>query len=515
LKNKAGHLIILSLLTLLSAKGQNNTFSPYSRYGLGELSQPTFAHNTGMGGAFIAHKADSTTPVFVNPGNPASYALNRITSLEVGGRFIFSHFRGAGTSTANKWSANFAYGSLGFPIRSNGGAAFGIMPFSDVGYETENYKNLSAVGDVLYNYQGSGGLNKAFVGYGIMPFHQRAIRYRRKMMNRPDSLLPGRGANRLNDFGSKLLSDFSMGFNANYVFGSVQHTARVVFPNSLLYNNTYRENSYTIGAFTGNFGAQIAITFDSIRDPKRRQTMIEGLVTQLSEARAYGPEQLPALRDSISASTPLIRRQLRERVKVCLGYIGNIQNPMTVTYNTAAFNYLLTSAGQEIVRDTVFYNVNQSSKIILPLEQGFGIAIKKGDRLNIVADYAITDWTSFRYLNAPTDLVKNVRVSAGVNYVPEKYASGSGAFWRTVNYRFGAYYQSGFLKAGTSTFSDYYVSAGLGMPVGINRRSAMVHLSLQVGKMGLNQPDYIRQTYLRVNFGFTFCDKWFQKFRYD
>lgn len=503
------------MLILNSSQSQNNTFSPYSRYGLGELAQSTFAHNTAMGGAFIAHKADSTTPVFVNPGNPASYALNRITSLEVGGRFILSRFKGPGADALNKWSANFAYGSLGFPIRSNGGAAFGIMPFSDVGYETEAYKNLSGVGDVLYNYQGSGGLNKAFLGYGIMPFHQRAKKYRRNMMNRGDSLMPGRGTNRFMDFGSKLLSDFSIGFNANYVFGAVQNTTRIVFPNSTLYNNTYREDSYTMGAFTGNFGAQTAITFDSIRDPKRRSLQIEQRVLQLSEERGYRPEQLKALRDSIANKTPLLRRQLRERVKVCFGYVGNIQNPLTVTYNNAVYSYVLTAAGQEVIRDTASLNVNQSSKIRLPIEQGFGLAIKKGDRINLVADFAITDWTSFRFMDSPTDLIKNFRVSAGLNYVPEKFASGTGAFWRTVNYRFGASYQSGFVKAGSSTYSDYFVSAGLGMPVGINRRSAMVHLSLQVGQMGLNPDVYIRQTYMRVNFGFTFCDKWFQKFRYD
>jgi hypothetical protein len=468
-----------------------------------------------MGGAFIAHKADSTTPVFINAGNPASYALNRITSLEVGGRFILSHFKGPGESAMNKWSANFAYGTLGFPIRSNGGAAFGIMPFSDTGYETQAYSNLSTVGDVLYDYQGTGGLNKAFFGYGMMPFHQRAVRYRRKMSHRADSLLPGRGANRFMDFGSKFLSDFSFGFNVNYLFGAVQNTARVVYPNSLLYNNTYRESSFTLGAFTGNFGAQTAITFDSIRDNKKRTALIDQKLQQLAEARSLSELERKSLRDSIDRSTPLIRRQLRERFKVGFGYIGNVQNPMTVTYNQAVYNYVLTASGQEIIRDTASYHVNQKSKIVLPLEQGFGISIKKGERLNIVGDYAITDWTSFRFLDSPTDLVKNFRVSAGVNYVPEKFASGSGAFWKTVNYRFGMSYQSGFIKSGASTFSDYFISAGVGMPVGINRRSAMVHLSMQVGQMGLNQANAIKQTYLRVNFGFTFCDKWFQKFRYD
>jgi hypothetical protein len=495
---------------------QNNTFSPYSRYGIGELSQSTFAHNTGMGGAYIALRPDSTTPVFVNVGNPASFSLIRLTSLEVGGRFKYSRFSGAGDSKLNKWSANFAYATLGFPIRGNGGAAFGIMPYSDVGYETQSYKPLTNVGNVLYNYQGNGGLNKVFLGYGVQPFHKNLINFRQRQLYVPDSVRRlGHTSYRVLEFGSKLLSDFSIGVNANYIFGAFQNSTRVVYPNSLLYLNSYREHVVTVGDFTGNFGAQTAITIDSIRAPKKRKAHIEQVIENLKAEGLYTDVQLQEKRDSLLRHLPMMRKVMRERVKICFGYTGNIQNPLRVTYNSAVYNYVLNGSGQEIIRDTALFNINQNSHITLPLEQGFGVALKKGERLNIVADYAITDWSSFRFLDQTTDLVKNFRVSAGVNYVPEKYAAGQGAFLRTVNYRFGASYQNGFIKANNLTYSDYFVSLGVGMPVGINRRSAMVNLSLQVGQMGINSPDFVRQNYMRVNFGFTFCDKWFQKFRYD
>ena len=187
MKNKS--FILFSLLALFPflGKTQNSTFSPYSRYGIGEMAQPTFAHNAGMGGAYIALKPDSTMPIFINVGNPASYALIRLTTLEVGGSFIASQFKGT-NSSLTKWGTNFAYATLGFPIRRNGGACFGIKPYSFVGYETQNTVADPIIGNVVYKFNGDGGLSKAFIGYGVSPFNKRLIKYRSKRLYPPDSL---------------------------------------------------------------------------------------------------------------------------------------------------------------------------------------------------------------------------------------------------------------------------------------------------------------------------------------
>ena len=135
-----------------------------------------------MGGAYVALKPDSLMPIFINAGNPAAYSLIKLTCLEVGGTFTDSRFKG-NNSTLHKWSANFAYGALGFPIRSNGGACFGIMPYSSMGYDAETSIESSGIGSVEYKYSGSGGLNKAFLGYGFMPFQDRLRKFRRKIVS--------------------------------------------------------------------------------------------------------------------------------------------------------------------------------------------------------------------------------------------------------------------------------------------------------------------------------------------
>jgi hypothetical protein len=59
------------------------------------------------------------------------------------------------------------------------------------------------------------------------------------------------------------------------------------------------------------------------------------------------------------------------------------------------------------------------------------------------------------------------------------------------------------------------VTAGVGLPVGIGQASSMVNVAVQYGQMGSLSNNLVKENYWRINFGFTFSDRWFQKFRYD
>lgn len=515
MKNKLTIFYCLVILLPFFGLSQNNTFSPYSRYGLGELTPSTLAHNAGMGGAYIALKPDSTMPVFINTGNPAAYALIKVTSLEVGGSALFSNFTSPNT-TLKKRTTNFGYGVLGFPIRNNGGACFGIMPYSNVGYDSENNATEAGVGNINYKYSGTGGLNKAFLGYGVMPFGRRLAKFRRKYLNVPDSMKTlSRKQYRIRQAGSKLLTDLSLGVNANYVFGSIENTTRIIYPNSLIYTNTFLNNATTLGAFTGNFGAQTGLSVDSIVDKKKRRAYINREVEALKTSGFYDALTLQAKSDSIERNTGQYRRALKEKVKFTFGYFMALNNSLSASYNSRAITYVLDGSGQEVPADTILYKDNQSGTIKLPLEQGFGIGLKKGERINMVADFAITNWQNFKYLQNVNDFKNNYRVAVGINYVPEKYAAGNGAFFRKVNYRLGASYQTGYINVRNTVVSDMSVSAGVGLPVGIGRLSSMVNVSAQYGQMGTNANGLLKQNYWRINFGFTFSDRWFQKYRED
>lgn len=487
---KIKYIFLFFILCKLSF-AQINTFTPYSRFGLGELNQNTFAHNQGMGGAYIALKPDSLFPVMINAGNPASYALIKFASFEVGGNFTNSQFS-TSSSSVNKRNTNFNYAALGFPIRRKSGAAFGIMPYSNVGYNMRNVVTEPNIGDVTYNYNGEGGFSKAFLGYGVMPFKERVIKFRKKQAAKlKDSTFHfSRSSYQLKEFFSELASDLSIGANGNYLFGSVLNYADVRYPNSLTFYNTVRENHIRIHDFTGNFGLQTGFTIDSVKAKQSDSNHVHK------------------------------RRILKEKVKFTFGYFMALNNTLNAKYDLVSYNYFLTSTAGAQIKDTVLHYIDQSGKIKLPLEQGFGIGFKKGENLNVVFDYAITNWTDFKLFDYTNTLKNNTRMAIGANYVPEKYATGKGTYFKRTQYRAGAFYNSGYLDLNKTQIASYGLTAGISLPVGIRTGTGLINIGVQVGQTGTQNNNLIKESFYRINFGFTFNstyfdDLWFRKFRYD
>ncbi len=443
---------------------------------------PTFVAGSGMGGAFTAYKPDSTAPTFINTGNPASYPLLRFTTFEAGGTYRYSDLSN-GASSSRKWGTNFSYAAIGFPVRQKGGAVLGIQPVSFVGYDMQEVNTNANGVDVTGIYQGSGGLSKAFVGYGVMPFQQAAKRYRQALQAIPDSLLTiGRGANRFRYFMRKAASDLSVGANVGWLFGSLEQTDRMTYSSSAEYNYLFRQRLYTFHGLTYNIGFQGAFTFDSV--PSKKDTL-------------------------------RYRRGLQQRFRITYGAYMNLGTSVGTTYDDVALTYILNSSSQEIVRDTLVYNIEKSGSQQLPTEIGIGFGFKKGERLQIMVDAARTSWKGWLVNGVNQGLTDNLRLAIGVNYVPDKDAAGKGTFARRMQYRLGAQYQSGYINIRSTNVPDYSISIGAGLPIGYRYVSSMVNVFARVGVMGTTSNNLVMEKYFRFGVGFTFTDKWFQKFRYD
>ncbi len=149
---------------------QNNTRSPYSMYGLGELRSQVNAVNTAMGGAGVAMGSST----FVNVLNPASNhgidSLNVIFDTGLEGKY--SQFKSQG-ETQNLNTGNFSYFSLGFRVNSKIAANIGLNPFSSTGYEINSTASIDGVIDSEYplNIIGSGDISRAYGGlsYSLLP----------------------------------------------------------------------------------------------------------------------------------------------------------------------------------------------------------------------------------------------------------------------------------------------------------------------------------------------------------
>lgn len=456
------------------------TSSPYSRYGLGEMNTQTFATPVAMGGSFIAYHQDTIAPFFINTANPAGLASLRLTTFELGGQAQFTKISSS-SSSLNKKNINFSYGSVGFPLKRFGGAAFGIMPYSTVGYKITSTQEDASIGTMTYVFQGDGGINKAFVGAGVKPFRRQASKFYNSDL--ADTLIKYKETAKYKriKFGKQLVSELSVGATANYLFGSINQVTDVIYPGTITYFNSKRQRSIQINDFTFNSGLQTHFTIDSIK--------------------SHGHH-----------------RVLKQKIKIGFGVFVNTPSTVGAKQSNIIYNYSIDGFGIERPKDTILKSQEIAGTIRLPLEMGVGVSIKKGEKLTVLMDAATTKWSDFKYFDTPSKDFKNsYRVSAGLNYVPNKLAYGSSNYVKRIQYRLGVSYSDGYLDLKNTSISNYFVSAGLGLPVGIGRFDdiAVVNISAQYGKMGTLSNNLLQEDYVRLVLGFTFNKRWFIKYKYD
>ena len=107
--------LLVLLLTILSgaAVAQNNTNSPYTRYGYGDLVNQNFGNSKAMGGIAFGLRDGSQ----INPLNPASYtAIDSLTFLFEGGASLQNSNISDGSVKLNVKNSSFDYIAMQFRL---------------------------------------------------------------------------------------------------------------------------------------------------------------------------------------------------------------------------------------------------------------------------------------------------------------------------------------------------------------------------------------------------------------
>jgi hypothetical protein len=423
---KLSSLLFLAF-TFTAAFSQEGTVSPYSRYGLGDLQFGGLATEVGMGsiGAGVRNQ------FHLNYTNPASYSGLRYTTFETAGSGQFVEFETQEVK-GNTNSASFSYMALGFPIISGKwGAAFGLMPFSDIGYDLKTQDIISQVGRVDYRFQGSGGINRFFVGTGITLFKKLAI-----------------------------------GVNASYLFGTLERTRKVEFPDQLYYFNTQSNVSTSLHDFYFNYGLQYIL-------------------------------QLPKERE------------------IVFGASGAIASKISTTNDLLTYNYTLSSGGIYNYKDTVEEISGKRGSTTLPFSCTGGLVFKKGMKWTAGADFTFQNWSKFQSFGANDSLSDSYRLSAGGQYVAD-YSSPN--ILRRINYRAGVRYAQTYLNLRNTPLNDWALTVGFGVPLRIKtppRVVPVISLSVEAGRRGTTSENLLKEQYLRFHVGITISEEWFLKRKFD
>ena len=205
--NKKIFGVIIALVALLpvSLEAQTltssvNTYSPYSMYGLGELSTQGTAVQRSMGGVGVA--MFSTTSV--NVMNPAAYGYTPQQSFLFNFGVEGGHFRNSQNKYGETTSqVKTAYNSVNIhdiafqmPLAKGVGLGFSLTPYSNVGY-TMHRDDMSVAGNMgsaRYEYYGEGDVSEVKLGVGYAPVKKFsmgvAMMYYWGCINRSYKMLP-------------------------------------------------------------------------------------------------------------------------------------------------------------------------------------------------------------------------------------------------------------------------------------------------------------------------------------
>lgn len=202
----------------VAANAQSSTNSPYTRYGLGELSDQAFAHNAAMGGIGYALRSSEQ----INVMNPASYsAVDSLSFMfDIGMGLKSSNYQENGYKT-NAKNASFDYLAMQFRLHPRVGFAVGFTPYSNVGYKFSRTSDIENSDDVTLTntFYGDGGLQQIFGGIGF-----------------------------------KILDNLSIGANVGYFYGEIDYQTLATLSNGGDQTTTY--NNISINSYIANFGLQ-------------------------------------------------------------------------------------------------------------------------------------------------------------------------------------------------------------------------------------------------------------------
>jgi hypothetical protein len=188
----------LFFLLICGISQAQNTSSPYSIFGIGDIQTSAYNRTTGLGSTGIAYRSE--TDIIQN--NPASYTalIQQYFHVEVGGRAQFSTYTGAAYSNnigASDVSNDFSPTRIAFATKINQiwGSSMGMMPYSTMNYSFTGLVPISGPqgSESSVDYEGTGGLHKAYWGNGF-----------------------------------RLGKHLSLGFTSSFLFGALQESQNIV-----------------------------------------------------------------------------------------------------------------------------------------------------------------------------------------------------------------------------------------------------------------------------------------------
>ncbi len=435
--------------------------SPYSRYGLGDMVPTQNIITRGMGGLAAGFSDDQS----VNFANPASF-----------GNLSYIDHALLKTSSGLLRRTIFDFG---FEIDSRGlrqnnpPATFRatnlVISYIQMGVPVRMRK-ANKKGIFL-------GLN-----FGLRPvsrINYKIINVERKPgIDSMATLYEGSGGMHEAMFGAGLrVKSLSLGFNSGYRFGNKSYSTTVSFLNdTVTYYQSKSTNQTDFGGLFFNVGAQYELRFQKGQgDAKKVSVLRLGAYTSLQRG--------------LSGTNEILRQ--------------------TVSFDDAGGSYQVDSV----------YRATQRGEVKYPSSWGVGFTYHDfSNHWRFGADYERTNWNGYLFFGQKDNVQNTWKVRGGAEYFPaEAGRTPYRKYFSYVKYRVGAYYGPNYVNLGTS-MPEYGITLGAGFPLKLRTgfyetQSSYLNTAIEFGSRGNNRTT-LRENYVRICFGFSLSDLWFNRSKY-
>ncbi len=198
------------------------TFTPYSLFGVGDIGKAGTAMNKAMGGIGIGVRDVR----LINILNPASFSEREPQSFMMDFGVEQKNIYNTSSSSRTAYNVfNMHHVVLSFPITRKSAFAFGVTPYSSVGYKFEEREKDPAVidefGDISYQRYGTGGINRAFLGASV-----------------------------------SLLKNLHLGAEGIYYFGTIDRYSNIMFNTNQTYRTINTGTDHVLSSLSGKLGIQ-------------------------------------------------------------------------------------------------------------------------------------------------------------------------------------------------------------------------------------------------------------------
>lgn len=470
---------LLALFFCLSLAAQE--VSPYSRYGIGDLSSQNFAATKAMGGLSAAYQ----NPYNLNYRNPASYGSLAFTSLEMGIRFNTTRL-GTIDSSYQTGDGFIDYLALGIPFTPNKtgrlqvGGSVGLIPLSQMNYNIQrNFTDTNGIAQSNL-FSGKGRTYDLYFGTGV------------QISGRDTMVLHIKENSRDTIFG---LNKFSIGLNAAYRFGTLSYGEVLILEETSGTLNSRKNTSVRLNDLVLTGGLQYKF-----------------LLNRKSISNAY------AYNDSLALGKQRSRLEYDKLVFMTVGAYVNSPLGLKAGVNSVYDRFYRTGSGVLVI-DTVFRIEEAKQALNLPMTLGLGATVGNNQKWLLGFDVNYTRWSAFTPVVHSTSFSDSWRGTFGLEYTPNM--ANEKSVIKRMSYRLGGFFDTGYLTLNDQRISEYGITFGFGMPLGKPKRDSWktgisyLNISFEVGSRGTTQQDLIRETYFGGTVGILLNDKWFIPAKYD